>query len=86
MCVFAGVSSLRIASVYRSGRCTETGLGALVDYGDDRGIADAAARLAANSPAVDGTVEKMVRDHSWDARAALYDELFAEARDASLEA
>jgi hypothetical protein len=34
----------------------------------------------------DATVETMVRDHSWDARAALYDELFAEARDTRLEA
>ena len=58
----------------------ETRLGTIVAYGDDAAIADAACRLAAAPPAVDGTIASIVRQHSWDRRAALYDDLFAEAR------
>ena len=51
----------------------ETGHGALVEYDDVPALADAAAALVVASPAPDGLVERVVRRHSWDARAALYD-------------
>jgi hypothetical protein len=56
-----------------------TGLGAVVDFGDAEKLADSAAALARTRPRVDGVVQHMVRNHSWDARAALYDRTFAEA-------
>lgn len=67
-------------SVPNSPLIEHTGLGALVAYGDDERMADAAAELAAHPPSANGTIEHMVRDHSWDARAALYDTLLLEAR------
>jgi len=56
-----------------------TGLGAVVDFGAIDQLADAAVALAHERPRVDGVVQHMVRYHSWDARAALYDQVFAAA-------
>ena len=58
---------------------TRTGHGALVDYDDVTALADAAADLARRPPAADGIADYMVAHHSWDARAALYDPVFARA-------
>jgi glycosyltransferase involved in cell wall biosynthesis len=66
--------------VPNAGLIEETGLGTIVDYGDDEAMAAAACRLVARPPVVDDAIERIVRDHSWDARAALYDDLFAQAR------
>ena len=51
----------------------ETGCGAIVPYGDIEGMADAASDLVSRTRNVDHVAEYMVRNHSWDARAALYD-------------
>jgi glycosyltransferase involved in cell wall biosynthesis len=59
---------------------TRTGHGTLVDYGDVTAFADAAAALARRPPAADGIADYMVAHHSWDARAAVYDPVFARAR------
>ena len=56
-----------------------TGLGAVVDFGDAEKLAESAAALARMRPRIDGVVQHMVRYHSWDARAALYDHAFAAA-------
>jgi hypothetical protein len=57
----------------------ETGHGILVDYDDVPALADAAARLAASPPLTNGLVDHVIRRHSWDARAALYDGVLAAA-------
>jgi len=56
-----------------------SGLGAVVDFGDAEQLAESAAALASMRPKIDGVVQHMIRYHSWDARAALYDRTFAEA-------
>lgn len=61
----------------------ETGHGALVDYGDVDALAAAAATLAAAPPPGHGVAEHMVRRHSWDARAALYEPVLASVGRAS---
>jgi hypothetical protein len=58
---------------------TRTAHGALVDYDDVTALADAAAELARRPPAANGVVDYMITHHSWDARAALYDPVFARA-------
>jgi hypothetical protein len=57
-----------------------TGMGAVVDFGETEQLAESAAALARVRPRIDGVVQHMVRYHSWDARAALYDQAFASAR------
>jgi hypothetical protein len=66
-------------SVPNAGLVTETGLGAVVPYGDDAAIADAASAAHADAATADEVAAYMVRDHSWDKRAASYDALFAQA-------
>ncbi len=56
-----------------------TGLGAVVNFGDVEKLADSAAALARMRPRSDGVVQHLIQHHSWDARAALYDRVFAEA-------
>ena len=56
-----------------------TRLGALVDFGAIEQLAEAVVALARERPRVNGMVQYMVEYHSWDARAALYDHVFAEA-------
>jgi hypothetical protein len=56
---------------------TETRHGFLVDYDDVTALAEAAAWLAASPPDPDGLVDHVIRRHSWDARAALYDPVLA---------
>lgn len=51
----------------------KTGHGVLTAYDDVEAMAEAAAALVASPPAGNGLVEWMVEQHSWDARAALYD-------------
>lgn len=58
---------------------TETDHGTLVDYDDVDALSDAAVKLVAAPPAVNGLPEYMVRHHSWDVRAALYDPVMASA-------
>jgi glycosyltransferase involved in cell wall biosynthesis len=65
-------------SVPNAALIEHTGVGTLVDYGDDAAIA-AACAAAAPHPDTAAVVADVVRRHSWDARAALYDDLFAEA-------
>ncbi len=67
--------------VPNAGLVDETRLGAIVAYGDDVAIADAATALATGPPAGSERVaDHMIRHHSWDARAALYDALLARRR------
>jgi len=66
--------------VPNAGLIAETGHGTLVDYGDVHALAGAAATLAAAPPPASGVSEYMVRQHSWDARAALYDPVLASVR------
>jgi glycosyltransferase involved in cell wall biosynthesis len=57
----------------------KTGHGAIVDYGDVEGVAEAAARLATHPPAPNGVIDYVISRHSWGARAALYEQVFANA-------
>jgi hypothetical protein len=66
-------------SVPNSWLVSETGLGALVDYGEDDAFVEAARTLVVHPPANAGVEEYMVKNHSWDVRAALYDAAFAKA-------
>jgi hypothetical protein len=66
--------------VPNAGLIAETGHGVLVDYGDVHALAAAAAELTATPPPASGVPEYMVRRHSWDARAALYDPVLASVR------
>lgn len=66
--------------VPNAGLLETTGMGALVDYDDVEGLAESAAHLIFSPPRVDGVEEYMVRRHSWDVRASLYDAVFAKAR------
>ena len=58
----------------------ETAHGAVVDFLDSDAIVDAAIRLAKASPSLNGVVTHMIEQHSWDARAALYEPIFEQAR------
>jgi glycosyltransferase involved in cell wall biosynthesis len=53
----------------------ETRCGAIVPYGDIDAMTDAAAELIVAPRDVDRIAQYMVREHSWDARAALYDQV-----------
>lgn len=53
----------------------ESGIGVVVDNGDLRGIADRVLELGTERPRSEAAVRRIVEHHSWDARAALYDEL-----------
>ena len=55
----------------------ETGLGTIVDYDNVEHFAQAVARVAREMPKDEQVGEYMAREHSWDARAALYDCAFA---------
>jgi len=55
----------------------ETGLGAMVDYDDVEHFAQAVARVAREMPKDEQVGDYMAREHSWNARAALYDFAFA---------
>lgn len=66
--------------VPNTGLITETGHGAIVEHDDVDALAEACATLAAAPPPVNGLPEWMVRHHSWDARAALYDPVLASVR------
>jgi glycosyltransferase involved in cell wall biosynthesis len=50
-----------------------TGHGAVTSYDDVDEMADAAAKLVADRPARPDVIEWVIRQHSWDARAARYD-------------
>jgi len=50
----------------------QTGLGALVDYQNDEALVDAALSMAFDPPQNHGVEQYTVENHSWDARAALY--------------
>ncbi len=63
----------------------ETGCGAIVPYGDIEAMAAAAAQLVAAPRNQNEVAEYMVLQHSWDARAALYEQvLSAEGRPARM--
>ena len=51
----------------------ETGCGAIVPYGDIEAMADAAVAQLSVRHDVDAIARYMIENHSWDARAALYD-------------
>ena len=51
----------------------QTGLGALVDYHNEQALVDAALSIASDPPHNRGVEQYMVENHSWDARAALYE-------------
>jgi len=51
----------------------ETGCGAIVPYGDIEAMADAAADQIAARHDVDRIAQYMIKNHSWDVRAGLYD-------------
>jgi glycosyltransferase involved in cell wall biosynthesis len=55
----------------------KTGHGTIVDYDDDEALAEAAAELARNPPAPNDVIEYMIAEHSWDKRAAVYEDVFA---------
>ncbi len=57
----------------------ETGCGAIVPYGDIEAMAEAAAQVVAIPRSQNEVAEYMVREHSWDARAALYDQVLSAA-------
>ncbi len=57
-----------------------TRLGAIVPYDDVAAMADSAAEIAFSPPGIEGVVEYMTANHSWDARAAIYDPVFSQAR------
>jgi hypothetical protein len=61
---------------------SHTGHGAVVEYEADDviALAEAAAGLARRPPEADGVVRYVVDHHSWDARAAIYAPVLAEAR------
>jgi len=66
-------------SVPNSWLISETGLGALVDYGDNNAFVEAARALVTHPPCNTGVEEYLVKNHSWDVRAALYDSVFEKA-------
>ena len=51
----------------------QIGLGALVDYQNDRALVDAALSIASDPPHNHSVEQSMVENHSCDARAALYE-------------
>jgi len=55
----------------------QTGCGAVVDYDDVKGFAEAVSRKK-DAPSDHRVAELMASEHSWDARAALYDPILAE--------
>jgi len=56
-----------------------TGLGIVVSYGDDQSFLDAVTELSEKPPKNEGVEEYMIKNHSWDVRAATYDSAFAAA-------
>jgi len=57
-----------------------TGHGAIVDYDDVEAIADATVRLSSSPPSQNGIADYIVREHSWDRRAAAYAPIFAQMK------
>jgi hypothetical protein len=51
----------------------QTGLGALVDYQNEQALVDAILSIASDPPYNNDVEQYMVENHSWDARAALYE-------------
>jgi glycosyltransferase involved in cell wall biosynthesis len=58
----------------------QTAHGAVVEFNDLRGMAEAATWFTKSPPALNGLVTHMIKQHSWDARAAIYDPIFDRAR------
>jgi glycosyltransferase involved in cell wall biosynthesis len=58
----------------------QTANGAVVEFGDIEGIAEAATRFTKSPPPLNGLVKHVIEKHSWDARAAIYDPIFARSR------
>ena len=58
---------------------TDAQCGELVPLGDPEAMADAAERLVRNPPNLPDLPAQIARDHSWEARAAAYDPIIAEA-------
>ncbi len=54
----------------------QTGLGSIVEYDDIENFAETAARTAKEPPKSDHVGEYMVKEHSWEVRAALYESSF----------
>ena len=55
----------------------KTGHGTVVDYDDVESLSETAAELAKNPPAANDVIEHMITEHSWDERAARYEDVFA---------
>jgi glycosyltransferase involved in cell wall biosynthesis len=55
----------------------QTANGVVVEFGDIPGMAEAATRYTKFPPVLNGLVKHVIETHSWDARAALYDPIFA---------
>src|SRR5208282_4646041 len=51
----------------------QTGMGALVDYQNEQAFVEAVLSIASDPPRNHGVEQYMVENHSWDARAALYE-------------
>ena len=66
--------------VPNSSLITKTDHGRVVDYEDVEGLAEGCAQLASDPPANGVVADYMVREHSWDVRAAQYDLVLARAR------
>lgn len=77
----AGLPVVCERSVPNAGLIETTKMGTLVDYNDVAAIAEGAARLVFSPPPDGGVANYMARYHSWDARAAAYEWLFAEAHE-----
>ncbi|MEO7119432.1 MAG: hypothetical protein ABIZ34_10720, partial [Candidatus Limnocylindrales bacterium] len=75
----AGLPVICERPVPNSSLITEWGCGALVDLDDMEAMAAEAARFAAEPPPAGAVIDAMIRDHSWDERAARYAPLIAEA-------
>jgi hypothetical protein len=73
----SGLPNICEASVPHSCLISETGLGAIVPYNDDQAFCDAAEQLVRQPPRSATVQEYMVSGHSWQARAALYEPVFA---------
>jgi hypothetical protein len=73
----SGLPTICEASVPNSWLISETGLGAIVPYNDDQAFCDAAEQLVRQPPRSATVQEYMVSGHSWQARAALYEPVFA---------
>ncbi|HKN01302.1 MAG TPA: glycosyltransferase [Candidatus Binataceae bacterium] len=64
-------------SVPNASLIEQTGMGTLVDFGNLDGFADAIREVVRHRPINHRIESYMVEHHSWDARAALYDPVFA---------